>query len=66
MRHLKKYHLAIKLYDILLYLKPLLVQRAFATLIIFGVAMLMPFLTIWGVDWYRKFIEFRNKELMEK
>jgi len=26
----------------------------------------MPFLTIWGVDWYRKFVELRNKEIMEK
>jgi len=63
---LKKYHLAVRLYDIILYLKPLLVKRAFETLAIFGVAMIMPFLTIWGVDWYRKFIELKNREIMER
>lgn len=62
----KKYHLAVKIYDIILYLKPLLIKRAFETLAVFGFAMIIPFLTIWGVGWYRKFIELKNREIMER
>lgn len=63
---LKKYSLSVKLYDIIMLLKPLLIKKAFETVIIFLVAMTLPFFTIWGVSWYKKIIEFKNKKTLEK
>lgn len=60
-----KYHFATRVYYILMAMKPLLIQRAFELLAIFGLAMIMPFLTIWGVAWVRKIKAARDRSLME-
>ena len=60
------YGLATRIYQILLSMKPLLVQRAFEVIGIFGLAMILPFVTIWGVAWMRKVKTAKDKALMEK
>jgi hypothetical protein len=46
-------------------IKPLLIQRAFELAAIFGVAIIMPFLIIWGVAWVRRLKAARDHALME-
>jgi len=61
---LKKYHAAIRIYYILLAVKPLLIKRAYELLAVFGLAVIMPFLFIWGVALVRKIKASRNQVLM--
>ena len=63
---LKKLHLATRVYYIVMAMKPLLIKRAFETLGIFALAILMPFVTIWGVSWLRRLKAARDRSLMEK
>jgi hypothetical protein len=60
-----KYPFSTRIYYILMAMKPLLVQRAFELLAIFGLAIIMPFLFIWGVAWVRKVRAARDRSLME-
>ncbi|RLB12685.1 MAG: hypothetical protein DRG82_16775 [Deltaproteobacteria bacterium] len=60
-----RYHFATRIYYILMAMKPLLVKRAFELLAIFGLAVIMPFLIIWGVAWLRKIKAARDHSLME-
>ena len=60
-----KYRFAARIYYILMSVKPLLIQRAFELAAIFGVAIIMPFLIIWGVAWVRKLKAARDHALME-
>jgi len=60
-----KYHFATRVYYILMSMKPLLIKRAFELLAIFGLAVIMPFLIIWGVAWIRKIKAARDHALME-
>jgi hypothetical protein len=60
-----EYHFATRVYYILMAMKPLLIQRAFELLAIFGLAIIMPFLFIWGVAWVRKLKAARDHALME-
>jgi hypothetical protein len=60
-----KYHFATRIYYILMAMKPLLIKRAFELLAIFGLAVFMPFLIIWGVAWVRKIKAARDRSLME-
>ena len=62
---LKNMHLAVRIYYIVMATKPLLIKRAFEVLGIFAFAILMPFLTIWGVSWFRKVKAAKGKSLME-
>ena len=62
---LKKYEVAIRLYYILLTVKPLLIKRAYEVLFVFGLAVIMPFLIIWGVAMIRKMKVIRGHALME-
>jgi len=62
---LHKYHLATRIYYILMSMKPIMIKRAFELLGIFGLAVIMPFLTIWGVSWIRKIKAVRGHSLME-
>jgi hypothetical protein len=62
---LKKYDVAIRIYYILLAVKPLLIKRAYELLIVFGLAVIMPFLIIWGVALIRKMKAIRGHALME-
>jgi len=61
---LKKYHISIRIYYILLSVKPLLVKRAYELLAVFGLAVIMPFLFIWGVALVRKIKASRGHALM--
>lgn len=61
----KRYHLATRIYYILMAMKPLLIERAFEVLCIFGLAMVMPFLIIWGVAWMRRAKASRDLSRME-
>ncbi|PIP39025.1 MAG: hypothetical protein COX19_09340 [Desulfobacterales bacterium CG23_combo_of_CG06-09_8_20_14_all_51_8] len=63
---LKKYDLAIRIYYILLAVKPLLIKRAYELLAIFGLAVIMPFLIIWGVALIRRMKAIRGHALMER
>ena len=60
-----RYHFATRIYFILMAMKPLLIKRAFELLAIFGLAVIMPFLIIWGVAWVRKIKAARDRSLME-
>ncbi len=52
---LKHYpHAAIKIYYVLMAMRPIMVQRAFEILVIFGLAIIMPFIFIWGVAFLRR------------
>jgi len=62
---LHKHHTAVRIYYILMSMKPLLVKRAFELIGIFGMAIVMPFLIIWGVAWVRKMKAARHRSLME-
>ena len=62
---LKKYHVAIRIYYILLSIKPLLIERAYELLAVFGLAVIMPFLFIWGVALIRRIKASRDHALME-
>jgi len=61
---LKKYDLAIRIYYILLAVKPLLIKRAYELLAVFGLAVIMPFLIIWGVALIRRIKTVRGQSLM--
>jgi len=58
-------HFAMTLYYTFMAMKPLLVNRAFELLGIFGTAILMPFIFIWFVAWFRKLKAARNRSIME-
>jgi len=60
----RKHDAAIRIYYILLSVKPLLVERAYELLAVFGLAVIMPFLIIWGVALIRKIKASRNQALM--
>ena len=62
---LKNYDLAIRIYYMLLAVKPLLIKRAYELLAIFGLAVVMPFLIIWGVAFVRKMKALHGQALME-
>lgn len=62
---LKNHDFALRLYYILLAVKPLLIKRAYELLAIFGLAVIMPFLIIWGVAFIRKMKVLRGHALME-
>ena len=51
-----KHHpdIAIKIYYVLIAMRPIMAQRAFEILSIFGLAIVMPFIFIWGVAFLRK------------
>ena len=49
----------------LLSIKPLLIKRAYELLAIFGLAVIMPFLIIWGVAFVRKMRAMRGQALMQ-
>jgi hypothetical protein len=61
---LKKYHAAIRIYYIILAVKPLLIKRAYVLLAVFGLAVIMPFLIIWGVALIRRVKALRGDALM--
>lgn len=44
---------AYKLYRIIMLSKPLMMERAFEVMGILTIGVLTPFLTVWGVQWYR-------------
>jgi len=60
----RKHDAAIRIYYILLSVKPLLIERAYELLAVFGLAVIMPFLIIWGVALIRKIKASRNQALM--
>jgi hypothetical protein len=62
---LKNNELAIRIYYMLLSIKPLLIKRAYELLAIFGLAVIMPFLIIWGVAFVRKMRAMRGQALMQ-
>jgi hypothetical protein len=62
---LKKYDAAIRIYYIILSIKPLLIKRAYELLAVFGLAVIMPFLFIWGIALIRKIKASRDNALME-
>jgi len=62
---LHRYHLGTRIYYIVMAMKPLLIERAFELLAIFGLAIIMPFVIIWGVAWLRKIRAARGRSLME-
>lgn len=62
---LKNYDLSIRIYYILLSIKPLLIKRAYELLAVFGLAVVMPFLIIWGVAFVRKMKAIHGQALME-
>jgi len=61
----RNYSVTTRIYEIIMGMKPLLVERAFEIIAIFAIAIVMPFITIWGVAWFRKHKAARDRSLME-
>ncbi len=55
------YSIAYEIYRILMNTKPQLVNMAYETIAIFALAIVMPFLTIWGVSAIRKLKEKKDE-----
>ena len=58
-------HAAIKIYYVLMTMRPIMIQRAFEILVIFGLAITMPFAFIWGVALMRKIKTGMDRQRVE-
>ena len=62
---MKNYPVACEIYRIILNTKPQLVNMAYETVAVFALAIILPFITIWGVSFFRK-IKAKKDDLFWK